>query len=154
MTDGPMLNPQILGRAENAHRAVLGRILAGTGIGYRHWVAISMAASSSRADGRIDRDELIDRLVDALRADRKAIAAVLAELAGMGFLAAGPDDQWVGLTEAGRAVHRDTRAAIEEVIDRMYGDIPAADLATAGRILALVTERASTELAAGPRVTQ
>jgi hypothetical protein len=43
---GPSLNPQIIGQAENALRALLERTLAGTSLAYRHWVALSVIAGS------------------------------------------------------------------------------------------------------------
>jgi hypothetical protein len=44
---GPSLNQQIIGQAENALRALLERTLAGTGLAYRHWVALSVIAGSA-----------------------------------------------------------------------------------------------------------
>lgn len=38
-------------------------------------------------------------------------------------------------------------AANAEIVQRLWGDLPAGDLATAGRVLAIVTERANAELA-------
>jgi hypothetical protein len=45
--ESPSLNPQILGRAENAHRALLERVLAGTGVSYGGWIALSIAAGGN-----------------------------------------------------------------------------------------------------------
>ncbi|HEY5987679.1 MAG TPA: hypothetical protein VIV12_15085 [Streptosporangiaceae bacterium] len=53
----------------------------------------------------------------------------------------------VGLTGAGQARYRQIRTAIGEITERLYGDLPAADLAIAGRVLATITARANEELA-------
>jgi len=37
--------------------------------------------------------------------------------------------------------------ATADVIQRLWGDLPAGDLATAGRVLAIITGRANAELA-------
>jgi hypothetical protein len=39
------------------------------------------------------------------------------------------------------------RASVSEITARLYADLPADDLAAAGRVLAVVTERANAELA-------
>jgi hypothetical protein len=38
-------------------------------------------------------------------------------------------------------------AAIAQITQRLWGDLPAEDLATAGRVLAIITERANAKLA-------
>ncbi|MGO4749592.1 MarR family transcriptional regulator, partial [Streptomyces sp. 2MCAF27] len=52
----------------------------------------------------------------------------------------------VRLTAAGRELHESTSAETAEISARLYAGIPAEDLAVAGRVLALVTERANAEL--------
>ncbi len=51
------------------------------------------------------------------------------------------------LTERGQARHGQIRRAIDELTARLF-DFPAEDLATAGRVLSIVTTRANAELAA------
>jgi hypothetical protein len=53
----------------------------------------------------------------------------------------------VRLTAAGTQVFGQIQAAVTEVTQRLWGDLPAEDLATAGRVLSIVTERANAELA-------
>ena len=50
-------------------------------------------------------------------------------------------------TSAARQLHRRISAAITGITPRLWGDLPAGDLATAGRVLAIITERANAELA-------
>ena len=46
-----------------------------------------------------------------------------------------------------RELYEQITAETSEISARIYADIPAEDLATAGRVLTLVTERANAELA-------
>ena len=95
---------------------------------------------TASAGGTVDRRTLAGHLTDALKVDAGTAEAAIAGLTGAGLLADDPDAR-VGLTGAGRAHHARIRSAVDDVVARVYGDIPAADLATAGRVLALVTER-------------
>ena len=72
----------------------------------------------------------------------------ISELTSAGLIL---DRSRVGLTEAGQARHREIRAALNEVTARLFGDFPPEDLATAGRVLTIVTARADAELA-GPEL--
>lgn len=51
------------------------------------------------------------------------------------------------LTDAGRELYETTTQETAEISARLYAGIPAEDLAVAGRVLTLVTERANAELA-------
>jgi hypothetical protein len=53
----------------------------------------------------------------------------------------------VVLTAAGAARFAEIQGGISEITARLYGGLPEADLATAHRVLATVTERANAELA-------
>lgn len=52
------------------------------------------------------------------------------------------------VTDAGRDFYSRVSAETGEISARIWGGIPAEDLAAAGRVLATVTERADAELAA------
>jgi hypothetical protein len=60
----------------------------------------------------------------------------------------GQTDAQARITEmiAAQQLHGRIRAAITEITQRLWGDLSAEDLATAGRVLAIINERASTEL--------
>ena len=59
-----------------------------------------------------------------------------------------PDDATsVGLSGVGQARYHEIRAALEDITTRLFADFPSEDLATAGRVLAIVTARANAELA-------
>jgi hypothetical protein len=140
----PTLNSQIIGQAENALRAILNRALARTGGGtYRDWVALTLAAAN---DGAIDRDQLIGRLTGALKIDDAAAEAAIAELTAAHLL----KDQGsrIGLTDTGQARYRQIRTDLDQTNARLFGDLSADDLATAGRVLTVITDQANAELAA------
>jgi DNA-binding MarR family transcriptional regulator len=52
------------------------------------------------------------------------------------------------VTAAGRQLYARIRAQVLQITERMWGDLPAEDLETAGRVLNAVRARADAELAA------
>jgi hypothetical protein len=147
MSAAPALTPQVIGQAENAHRPLLERVLDATGVTFPQWAALTIAAA---AGGAIDRGELLGAMTGSLKIDDTAAARALAGLTGSELLQDLTDDRSrVGLTETGRARHRQIRAAVDQVVSRLYGNIPAEDLATTSRVLTLITARANAELGAG-----
>jgi DNA-binding MarR family transcriptional regulator len=139
------LNPQILGRAENAHRALLHRILVNTGQidTYDHWVVLALTAAAGSAE---ERKELRSRIADALHVEEPVAQSAIDELTAAGLMAA--DAARVELTNSGQALQSQIRTAVNETTARLYADISAEDLATAGRVLAELTARAHAELTA------
>jgi len=139
----PTLNPQVIGQAENALGALMNRILARAGGTFHQWVALTAVSG-----GAIDRDQLVSRMTGALKIDDSSALAAVAELTASQLLEALPGQgSRVGLTGAGQARYRRIRAALDEITARLYGDLPADDLATAGRVLTVITDRANAELA-------
>jgi DNA-binding MarR family transcriptional regulator len=138
-TTFPPLTPQIVGQAERAHQPHLDRIVAVTGTTRNQWVTLAFIGA---AGGTADRDQLAGQITGALRVDGATAAATIAELTAVHLLADLPEEgHLIGFTDAGRARYEEIRAAINEVISRVYRDIPAEDLATAGRVLTLITAR-------------
>jgi uncharacterized protein YndB with AHSA1/START domain len=146
VTGGLALNPQLLGRAENAHRALLGRILADTGITYQQWVALTLTAFGGASVGR---DLLIQRMTDALKIDDVTVTDCLRELTASGLLEPDPTDtSRVRLTGRGEDRYRELRQPVDEAMKRVYAGVAAEDLQAAGRVLAMITQRVDAELAA------
>jgi DNA-binding MarR family transcriptional regulator len=142
---GPSLNPQVIGQAENALRALLDRTLAGTGLAYRHWIALSLTVGN---DAPVAQDELIERITGVLKVDDTAAREAVADLRARKLAETVPGDgSRVQPTDAGRELHREVRMAIAEIVTRLFRDITADDLETAGRVLMLITARADAELA-------
>lgn len=145
MPTTPTLNGQVLGEAEHAARAVLDRLLARTGNTFHHWVALNFTAVSG---GSVDRDQLIGRMTGALKIDESVVLAAIEDLTASDLLKIpSSDGSRIVLTTAGQARHSQLRAAIAETTARLYADLPADDLATAGRVLTIITARANAELA-------
>lgn len=133
MTTTVTLNPQILGQAENAHRAMLEQILRGTAMTYHQWVGLTLAAV---AGGEIPIDQLVSRLTGALKTDGATARNALAELAAAELI---EQSDTIRVTDLGKSRFGSIRADIEGAMARAYADISAEDLATAGRVLARVT---------------
>lgn len=138
----PTLTPQILGQAENAHRALLERILARTATSYLEWVALTLTAG-----GPHGRDQLVAKMSHALKVDAAAVDEAVAGLTAAGLMTTAADASAVEHTDEGRARHRAIRGEVNDVVGRLYSDVPEEDLATAGRVLSEITARADAELA-------
>ena len=143
----PDLNPQILGQAENAHRAILDRTLAGTGLSYHGWVALRLTVAAGAAG--LDRKLLIDRMAGGLKISGSSARAAVDGLGAAGLLEIVPNGpgRRLRLSGTGQDVYRRAVGEIDDVMARMYGDIPPSDLATAGHVLTMLTDRANAELA-------
>ena len=54
------------------------------------------------------------------------------------------------VTGPARQLHSRIGTAVADITRRLWGDLPAEDLATAGRVLTVITDRANAELARVP----
>jgi hypothetical protein len=140
MPDYPPLSTQVIGQAESALGALLDPLLAEAGITFGQWLVLTVTAASGTGAGR---GQLAARIADARKTSQTAIEAAIAELATAGLVTA---DGPVVLTDAGRTVYQRIRGRLEEITTRLF-DFPAEDLATAGRVLGIVTARANALLA-------
>lgn len=113
--------------------------------------ALRAAPGTAAGGGTADCDQLVRRMTGALKIDGAAAATTIAELTAADLIEdlPGPESR-VRLTDAGQARYHQIRAAVDEVTARLYGGIPAADLATAGPVLTLARARANAELAEDP----
>jgi hypothetical protein len=142
-----MFSTQLIGQTEKTLNAILERLLAGTGLTEPQWVTLTIAAMST---GPIDRASLADRVVGALKVTDAEAQARIGELATAQLLdAPDGDGSPVRVTDPGRQLQGRIRSAAVEITDRMWGDLPAPDLAAAGRVLTTVLDRANAELARG-----
>jgi DNA-binding MarR family transcriptional regulator len=145
MSTTPTFSPAVLGQTEKALNAILDRQLAGTGLTERHWITLTLTVVSG---GVVDRDQLVRRVAGALKVDDAEAQSLIDELAAARLLQAPDEGSLVKLTDSGQLLHTQIRAAVTQITERMWGDLPAEDLATAGRVLSTVLERANAELAA------
>ncbi|MBL1101077.1 MarR family transcriptional regulator [Streptomyces coffeae] len=142
-TTAPVADARALGLAHYAARGVLAHVLARHGTTFRQQIALRAAVT---ADAPQTPDDLITQVRGSLKADPADIRATLDELLAKQLLVA--DDAHLHPTETGRELIAALGAETAPITARIWGGIPAEDLAAAGRVLALVTGRANAELAA------
>lgn len=135
--------PALIGQTEKTLNAILERQLAGTGITEPQWVTLTMALVGG---GVIDRAELIRRVSGATKFSEASVAERIIELAAAGLVSdVGADG--IQVSDAGKAQWTQVRTALGPIIQGLWGDLPAEDLATAGRVLSTVLARANAALA-------
>jgi DNA-binding MarR family transcriptional regulator len=145
MSTDPTLTPQIIGQAEKTLNAILYRLLAGPGLTEAQWITLTLTAAGGGSTGR---GQLVTQVAHGLKVSEAQAQEHLASLAAAQLVQdPGDDAEPVRLTVAGTGVFGQIRGAVTELTQRLWGDLPAEDLATAGRVLSIVTERANAELA-------
>jgi hypothetical protein len=142
MSTTPIFGTQLIGETEKTLNAILEGQLAGTGLSEPAWVTLTLAVMAGEPLGR---EELAGRFAGALHISADQARARLAELDSAGLLQ--DDAGAVAPSEAGRTLHEGIRANVGEITQRLWGDLPAEDLAIAARVLGTVLERARAELA-------
>ena len=145
MSTDPTLTPQLLGQAEKTMNAILFQLLAGPGLTEAQWITLTLTAAGGGSTGR---GQLAAQVAHALKVSEAQAREHLASLAAAQLLQDPGDDAGpMRFTAAGTEVFGQIRGATAEVVTRLWGDLPAEDLATAGRVLSIITERANAELA-------
>lgn len=142
-TTAPVADSRALGLAHYAARAVLESVLDRHGATFQQQITLRLVAVAEKP---VEREALVTQVVDALKADAADAHHVVEELGTKGLVTV--DGSQVRITDAGRDFYAAVTAETGRVSARIWGDIPAQDLAAAGRVLATVTERANAELAA------
>ncbi|MFJ6386533.1 MarR family winged helix-turn-helix transcriptional regulator [Streptomyces sp. NPDC091972] len=143
-TTPPVLNPRVIALAHYAARALLENVLARHGVSFQQSVTLRLAAV---AEGPVERELIAGDVTGALKIDAAEAHSVVDELISAGLLAPQGSSR-VRITDAGRELFATTSAETAPLTARVYAGIPEEDLAVAGRVLSLVTERADAELAA------
>ncbi|WP_411069613.1 MarR family transcriptional regulator [Streptomyces sp. cmx-4-25] len=140
-TTAPAADSRVLALAHYAARGVLEHVLARHGATFQQQIALRAAAGTPQTP-----DGLVALVQGYLKADPAGIRATLDDLlAGRLLVADGPH---LRPTDAGHELLAVVGAETAPLSARIWGGIPAEDLAATGRVLALVTERADAELAA------
>jgi DNA-binding MarR family transcriptional regulator len=146
--DYPQLSTRLIGETESALGALLAPLLAEADMTFLQWVVLSLTAAGGGTSPGIARDQLIDRIANARKVHAADVSAAITELEDAAALVVTAGQ--VTLTDLGRASHGRVLARVEEITNYVF-DLPAEDLAAAGRVLATVGARANTVLAnAGP----
>ncbi|MFJ3581805.1 MarR family transcriptional regulator [Streptomyces sp. NPDC090127] len=139
----PAADARVLGLAHYAARGVLEHVLAQHGATFPQQIALRAAVTA-------EAPQTPDGLVVLVRASLKAapadIRTTLDELLARGLLVM--NGEHILPTDAGRSLLAAVGAQTAPISARIWGGLPTEDLAAAGRVLALVTERANAELAA------
>ena len=137
MSDYPTLTPRVIGETEKTLNAFLGRLLAGTGVTERQWVILSIAVTGG---GTVTPEQA----ALALKITEPQAGDQLGQLTAAGYLTSENS-----ATQRARDLFARVRKATGEITERLWGDLPAEDLAVAGRVLSIITKRANAELARG-----
>jgi hypothetical protein len=144
MSTYPILSTRVIGQAEKTLGAILDRQLAGTGLTEPQWVILTLAVTSA---GTAERDQFTRMVADALKISETEARAHVGDLVTTKQLQLTGKAPAVTATSAARQLYSRISATITLITQRLWGDLPAGDLATAGRVLAIITERANAELA-------
>lgn len=143
-TTAPTVNGRAIALAHYAGRALVEGVLARHGATFHQSVTLVAVVLAGESIGR---DELVSDVTGSLKTDESVVRGVIEELTAAKLLEEDPAEvSRVRLTDAGRELYENTSAETTEISARLYAGIPAEDLVVAGRVLALVTERANAEL--------
>jgi hypothetical protein len=140
----PSLSTRVIGQTEKSLNAILNRQLAGTGLTEPQWVILTLAVTSG---GTVERDQLTRQVAGALKISEAEGQARIDEMVAAQHLQASGEGAAVTVTDAAQQLHSRIRTVVTEITQRLWGDLPAEDLLTAGRVLGIITERANAELA-------
>jgi len=135
-----------LALAHYAARAVLESVLTRHDLVFQQQIVLRPVALAA---GPVDRGRLAADSVAALKVGEDSVQDTIDELIAAGLVAT--DASEVRITDAGRTLYERITKETSPVSARIWGGIPEEDLLAAGRVLALVTERANAELAAVAR---
>ncbi|WP_030797124.1 hypothetical protein [Streptomyces sp. NRRL S-337] len=146
-TTVPTVNGRVVALAHYAGRALVERVMAQHGATFHQSVALRAVVVAGESIGR---DEPVGDVIGSLKIDESVVRGVIEELTATKLLEEDPAEvsrSRLRLTDAGRELCESTAAETAEISARLYAGIPVEDLAIAGRVLTLVTERANAELA-------
>ncbi|MFH8449581.1 MarR family transcriptional regulator [Streptomyces fungicidicus] len=144
-TTGPTADGRVIALAHYAGRALLEGVLARHGVTFHQNVTLRAVVA---AGGSLGRDELVADVTGSLKTDASAVRGVMEELTAARLLEGDPArPSRIRVTDAGRELYERAAAETAAISARLYAGVPAGDLAVAGRVLALITERANAELA-------
>lgn len=140
----PTFSTRVIGQAEKTLNAILDRQLAETGLSEPQWVILTVAVTG---DGTVSPDRLAGMVAGTLKISEADAQALIADMVAAQWLQITGAGSALTVTDAAQQLHSQIRTTIAAITQRLWGDLPAEDLATAGRVLAIITERANAELA-------
>ncbi|MFF8727113.1 MarR family transcriptional regulator [Streptomyces sp. NPDC015171] len=144
-TTAPLLDARVIGLAHYAGRALLEGVLARRGATFHQNVTLRLVVT---AGGTVDRDQLAADVNGSLKAGDSAVRGVIEELTAAELLEQDPAEaSRIRITDAGRELYESAAAETAGISARLYAGISTEDLAVAGRVLTLITDRANAESA-------
>jgi len=141
----PTFGPRLLGETEKTLNAILLRHLSAYGLTEQHWVTLSFAAMTGDP---MWASELAREVASRAKFTEDDVRARIFELVDAQLLR-DCGSSGVSISAAGERLHGRILDANIDVTKRLWGDLPAEDLATTARVLATVLERADAELTRG-----
>lgn len=139
--DATAFGPPLIGQTEKALNAILTRELEGAGVSEPGWVLMKLTAAMGGGDGR---EALVGRAAAVSKLQPAVMESEIDALVESGFLAT--KEEGIVLTAKARDLQERVGARVGEITARLWGDLPSEDLATAGRVLGTVLDRANAEL--------
>lgn len=141
----PTFGPRLIGETEKSLNAILDRHLSADGLTEQHWITLSFAAMSSDP---VCASELAKEIASRAKFTEDDVRARISELVDSRLLS-DCGSSGVSISDAGERLYGRILDANIDVTKRLWGDLPAEDLATTARVLTTVLERADAELARG-----
>jgi DNA-binding MarR family transcriptional regulator len=134
---------QVIGQTEKTMNAILDRHLAGA-VSEPEWVTLVLM---SRHNGSADRDRFTDEVADALKISQATATGHVGQLISKGLVQAAPQPgSGLTLSDAGHKFQTRMQVQVGAITERLWGDLPAADLVVMRRVLGTILERADAEL--------
>ena len=139
MTTTPTLDGRIIALAQRATRAALNQVLDRHGLDFETSVVLNLVAAGG---GTIPADALLAALARGLGGTADDGRRLLDDVTARGLTVQSGDPVVVGFTTAGQSLHATVTADVDDLVAQIYTGLSPDDLATAGRVLTVVTERA------------
>lgn len=131
-----------LGETARAARTLHLKVLAEAGTDFESWVVFTLLTENAPA---MPKEALVVDLTRRLETDRSAVGGVLDRMAAAGHVATSTEDgaELIALTEAGAIYLAGVRDAVDQVTEKLTGDINPKDMATTIRVLRAVGAKAA-----------
>jgi hypothetical protein len=142
MSKHQTLTSRNIGETENALRAILMNVLAGTGLDYPRWIALQFVSLNPSP---VPVADVIAQLMGGLKIDERTADGAVADLRSRHILVV--TDGRASVTESGATLYQQLRDRIAPVTQELYGGLEVDDLIVARRVLAAILERANAVLA-------
>lgn len=146
MTTTARTLPRDIGVAERSLRRLLELRIDTVGLTFAQWVALAFISETP-----LPPRTLVDRLVRGMVCSAGDADALVAGLRSRGLVDAGPD--LLSATSSATALTAPVREDIDMLVERLYDDLPAADLQATRCTLATISGRAAQLLDAQPSTT-